>query len=547
MNTNSHTKFQAPEVCIITGGLLNVTEKSMWKAAKKQLRQLKESRHQWLEIKIKLVSAEPIIYHRRQNKKGLVREFISGKPEFPPDLTEVVLKDEVTKQGLCCSVLTCDEIFQISDENKEKLLRSAVIFLSTTLLHDLSELNTILNILQTYNKRIVVGGALAGSLYKYWEGDPRVDILAIGYGEFLVPILCDWAKSDFTILDAGEGRLSESKYQTKFLFSTLPKNKSLDFISKPDWKNHSPDKTYRKISYESVRGCPYRCSFCNYPFLFNDKVFRTKSARKIADDWAEYKAEGVNHIVCLDSLFTMPKSRIEELCHILIEEKIDIQWTCYARADDLENPDLVQLMYLAGARQFQIGIESGSQNVLDAMNKNCTVEANFKAIQNCRLAGITTVVSIIVGFPTDTEETIQQTLTFLQHAKPDFHFLATFSVRVEGVPILYQKNKEKYGLWKMENPLTMAPYWKHNSMCCSEVGNHVRRMNAFLIENKISLDGTIFYTHIDHYKPEMRDALLDYQFSCYQKYPVTNFFLNRLNSFVDKKLAKDIKLQMTKI
>jgi hypothetical protein len=53
MNKNSHTKFLAPEVCIITGGLINVTEKSMWKAAKKQLRQLKESRHQWLEIKIK--------------------------------------------------------------------------------------------------------------------------------------------------------------------------------------------------------------------------------------------------------------------------------------------------------------------------------------------------------------------------------------------------------------------------------------------------------------------------------------------------------------
>jgi len=540
------THSKPAEVCIITGGLINVTEKSMLRAIRKQISQFKESRHQWLETKIKLVSAEPIIYHKLQPKKGLVKEYFSTNPEFPPDLTEVVLKDEITKHGLSCSTMTCDEIFQIDQVSKHKILHSDVIFLSTTLLHDLSELNTILFILQTFKKRIVIGGALAGSLYKYWEGDHRVDVLAIGYGEYLIPLLCDWIKSEFTHLPSGEGRIQESLNKTKFLFSALPKTKSLDFIPKPNWKNHSQDKRFEKIYYESVRGCPYRCSFCNYPYLFNDKVFRTKSSRKIADDWAEYRNEGVKHIVCLDSLFTMPRFRIEELCQLLIDENIDIEWTCYARADDLEDLNLVKLMYRAGARQFQIGIESGCQKVLDAMNKNCTVKSNFIAIQNCRLAGITTVVSIIVGFPTETEDSIQQTIHFLQDAKPDFHFLATFSVRVEDVPILNQANKEKYGLQKMENPLTMAPYWKHNTMSCSDVGNYVRKINTFLIEQKISLDGTIFYSHMDNYKPNMRDELLEYQYKCYQKHPIAKFFLNKLNDFVDKKLTKDVVKQIMK-
>src|SRR5690606_18005 len=139
----------------------------------------------------------------------------------------------------------------------------------------------------------------------------------------------------------------------------------------PDWRvaEKYHDTKFSHIYYESVRGCPYRCSFCNYPFLFDDKKFRMKSADKIASDWKFYHEElGVQHITCLDSLFTMPKNRLIDLCEQLINNKSTMTWTCYARADDLADEEIVKLMKKAGAHQVQIGIESGNQLMLDQMN-----------------------------------------------------------------------------------------------------------------------------------------------------------------------------------
>src|SRR5690606_5978056 len=100
---------------------------------------------------------------------------------------------------------------------------------------------------------------------------------------------------------------------------------------------------------------------------------------------------GVQHITCLDSLFTMPKIRLIDLCEQLINNKSTMTWTCYARADDLADEEIVKLMKKAGAHQVQIGIESGNQLMLDQMNKRCTVDQNLQAIRNCRKHGISTL------------------------------------------------------------------------------------------------------------------------------------------------------------
>jgi radical SAM superfamily enzyme YgiQ (UPF0313 family) len=543
----NHIEQKTPEICIITGGLLSVDEKSIWNALKKQIKQYRQSQHHWLESKIKLVSAEPIVLSKWHKKNKTAEDYFSIKNESLRDLTEVVLVDEVSKQGFGYSSISCSDVILMNKTTAALIKKADVLFISSTLLHDLSELNTILTPLASFKKRIVIGGALAGSLYKYWEGDHRVDILAIGYGEYLVPVLASWIRSDYTQLGSPDDRVLESKKHTQFLFSPLPKDKSLDFIERPRWNNTlSNQSSVKKIAYESVRGCPYRCSFCNYPYLFNDKVFRTKSAEKIASDWEAYANEGVHHIVCLDSLFTMPKIRAEKLCQLLIQRGVKLTWTCYARPDDLADKDFVKLMYHAGARQFQIGIESGSQMILDAMNKKCTVELNQLAIQHCREVGITTVVSVIVGYPLETEETIHETLQFMNNARPDFHFLATFSVRVEDVPILHPQNALKYGLEKHQNEYTFAPYWKHKTMSCGTVGNYVRKMNEYLINNRISLDGSIFYSHIDHYQSSMKKDLLDFQFGCYHDHFLIRSAFNVANQYIDKKLNDDL-IQIFKV
>jgi radical SAM superfamily enzyme YgiQ (UPF0313 family) len=537
------------KVLVVTGGLLNADEKSIWNALKKQLKQVRSNKSHWLETKIKLVASELIVLGKLKNKRDRIAEFFSAQNDTIPDLTEVVLIDLLTREGIPFEAMAFDLLFSNSKKANKLINDCSVVFASSTLLHDLSELLPLIKMLKRDHNKIILGGALCGSLYKHWKGSPLVDIMAIGYGEFLVSSITNWIKSDFIELNPPpQGRIQELEH-TLFLFSGVPETTDLDFLPTPDWrvasKYHS--KIFDHIYYESVRGCPYRCSFCNYPFLFDDKKFRIKSAQKIASDWKFYNEElGVKFITCLDSLFTIPKHRLITLCDLLVQQKINVKWICYARADDLIDESIVKKMKAAGVHQVQIGIESGNQFILDQMNKKCTVAHNLLAIENCRKYGITTIISLIVGFPGETEETLKETFDFMKKAKPDFHFLATFSVRIEDVPMFNTTNRERFGLEKIDNPYSFAPYWNHNTMNCSQVGQHVRKLSMQLTQEKISLDGALFYQNILNYDATMREEFLEYQYSLINKnYHIKTVF-NWLNRIVDAKLRKDVKKYFSK-
>lgn len=537
-------KTHIPKVLIVSGGLLSAGEKSIWNALKKQYKQMKAAKAHWLETKIKLVTAEMMVYEKLKKKKGELAKYFKEDAQSIPELTEVVLADLLQREGIPFEAITYDMLYSNPKKANRLLNETEVVLASSTLLHDLSELMPLVKMLKRDHNKIILGGALCGSLYTHWKGDKMIDMMAVGYGEFLIPKIADWIKSGFNeIHPPKQGRMIQQEH-TLFMFSGVPESRDLDFIPTPDWRvaENYHGKKFEHIYYESVRGCPYRCSFCNYPFLFDDKKFRTKSAEKIAADWKFYFEEmGVKYITCLDSLFTMPKKRLIQLCELLIAQKTDVKWICYARADDLADESVVKLMKAAGVSQVQIGLESGNQMMLDQMNKRCTVEQNLQAIKNCRKHGVISMVSLIVGYPGETEETLNDTLNFMREARPDFHFLATFSVRIEDVPMFKQPYKERFGLEKMDNPYSFAPYWRHDTMSCTEVGNHVRHLGMQLCKEKISLDGALFYQNILNYKPSMREAFLDYQQSVVSGNAFMKKVFNWINHQVDIKLQKDVK------
>jgi radical SAM superfamily enzyme YgiQ (UPF0313 family) len=541
------------QVLIVTGGLITSQETSLWRAARKCWAQFSRARHAWLDVKVKLAMAEPLVAAaceraqlplRPAAVRDAVRRYFDDPPETDtPPLTEVVLATLLDRAGLPYACMSLDTLYADPGRAERLLAETGCVFLSTTYLHDLSELETVVRRLKRPHNRIVAGGALVGVLSGKWDGLPGLDVVAVGYGEMLVDALADWLRSGCEELrPPPSGRLERGRRST-FVYSGVPDGRSLDSLITPDWGRAERDhgRRFPMIYYESVRGCPYRCSFCNYPFLFDDTVFRTKSARKMADDWCHYvDTLGVEIITCLDSLFTIPRERLAEFCRLLIERRLRVKWVCYARADDLADERTVALMKQAGAHQVQIGIESGDPELLANMNKACGVEANRLALANCRRHGLASVVSLIVGFPGETEASLERTCRFLEATPPDFYFLATFSTRVAGVPLLQAENRRRFALDVMPNLYSMAPYWRHRTMSCAEVGNHVRRLDRRLMSNRVALNAALFYRGMLHYDATQRDALLDFQRRVAERHPLVRSAFSLVHRWVDRCLRRDV-------
>ncbi len=552
--------------------MVNAKETALWPLLNKQLAQAKSANAAWLETKIKLTATETLTAAALEKRSrrfqhddmAEVRDLLQARENIdPPELTEVVLATALQAAGATFAATTLDVFFADGPLGDATRARAVVqgadaVFLSTTLLRDWSELLPVLARLRAAcgpATPIVVGGALTGSLIHNWQGHDDVAVLAVGYGELLVGPLVQWLRSggiDDLQPNAGGSvrRLPGSRGTSGWvLLSGAPEGRSLDFLPTPDWGliERARGEDYDVVHYESVRGCPFRCAFCNYPYLFSDSVFRLKSAARIADDWQRYVDElGVKTISCLDSLFTTPKKRLLELCDEIARRKLTVSWVCYARATDLVDEDVgvdedvVVRMAQAGCIQVQIGVESGHQGQLDRMNKKARVQDAERAIELCRRHGITSLASFVVGYPGECPETLQATEAFLARARPDFSFLATFSTRVADVPVLSPENRQRFGLVTMDNPHTIAPYWRSSTMGCDEATVWVRRLQRRMAEGRWSLDASIFYGGLLRYRPSMRAALLTFQERAFTRHPVARRVFDAAHAFVDDKLRADV-------
>jgi hypothetical protein len=512
---------EPPRVLVVTGSMISAADRSLRALLSRQRAVFEASSGAWLDVQLKLQGLELLLLRERLLRSRRFRrapyravvERYQATPSYLdlPELTEVVLITALAEAGIPFEVTTYAELH--ADPHREALARAPCVFASSTLLRDLSELVPLVDMLDRPHNRVVVGGALAGILHHDWPGLSGVDVLAVGYGEALVPALAQWIRSGFQELTPPPGGRLVEIGGTPVLYSGSPEGKSLDHLPTPDWSlaERAHGRRFPLVHYESVRGCPYRCAFCNYPYLFADTVFRRKSAARIAADWLAYAAAGARWISCLDSLFTLPPQRLRELCELLIEAGSPLKWACYARADDLADLELCRLMHEAGCRIVNVGFESGSQRLLDAMDKRCTVEANQAALANCRAVGLTSITTLFFGFPGETADTVRETFEALRASPPDLYYLGPFTTRVEGLPVMSPESRAQTGLVTLQGGRSSAPYWRHDTMSCTEVGRHMRWFNHAMMEERVALEGSLFYAGVLGYRASDRGPLLDFQ------------------------------------
>lgn len=171
------------------------------------------------------------------------------------------------------------------------------------------------------------------------------------------------------------------------------------------------------FTMNTSRGCPFGCTFCSVGSIWGKK-YTYFSAERIVSD-IEYLVEhyGAKGIYFREDNFTLNKQRLTRFCNLLIEKGIKIPWVCESRVSNLTR-ELVELMARAGAKGFYLGVESGSQRILDFLHKDITVEQIKNTFKWCSEFNIKTAASIIIGVPCETEADRRQTSELLKLIKP---------------------------------------------------------------------------------------------------------------------------------
>ena len=187
------------------------------------------------------------------------------------------------------------------------------------------------------------------------------------------------------------------------------------------------------------RGCAFNCVFCSKDVWqksvrFNSVNYVIEELKSIISDY------GIKHFLFLDDAINLKKDRILDLCLKL--KPLGIKWRCYARAD-FNAKEILLAMKEAGCVEIGVGIESGSQKILDTIGKGCTVEKNTTFVRDCKEAGIVVNAFIMIGLPGETYETVEATKRWMEEVHPD-KFGFNIFMPYAGTPVY--SNPQNYDL-----------------------------------------------------------------------------------------------------
>ncbi len=166
----------------------------------------------------------------------------------------------------------------------------------------------------------------------------------------------------------------------------------------------------RSVSLISSRGCTFDCSYCDQSVF--SRRWRGHSAGYVIEEIRALKNEwGFDFFSFEDDHFLINHARVAELCRRMIDEKLDIGWTCSARANSF-TPELAALMKEAGCKIVFLGLESGSPRILQQIDKDITLAAAARGVELLAAQGILTYGAFMIGTPGETEVDTALTLEF---------------------------------------------------------------------------------------------------------------------------------------
>jgi len=241
---------------------------------------------------------------------------------------------------------------------------------------------------------------------------------------------------DFTILELVECLDKERKVSEVRGLSYLEKGQvrhnpsrplieDLDALPFPAWHHLDIRKYYNSI-YDypyldliSGRGCPYNCTFCQWPQVMHGRRYRFRSPENVVDELErDFERFRVREVFFEDDTFTANRKRAKEICKEILRRKLDVKWSCNSRCDVLDM-ELLRLMKKAGCRMLLVGPESGFQEILNNVHKGLKIDTIRAFIKLAKKANLQLHACYVIGLPGETKETIELTIRFAKELDTD--------------------------------------------------------------------------------------------------------------------------------
>jgi len=265
---------------------------------------------------------------------------------------------------------------------------------------------------------VIVGGPLASVLTEITLLNDCIDAVSLGEGEETwLDIANNYEKGDKKFSNIPGMAYKDSTGKTVY----TPERPFVDLSLLPplDWSLVDVSKYFqssygcKKMLYlYSAKGCPFSCTFC-YNKEFHKCVYRKRPLDILLQEITFLvNNHGMDGVYFADEMWCRNKTEMRTMCDSLKNLNLDFVWGCQTRVGIFDENDF-EYMYKSGCRWIFFGIESGSENILQKINKKIDFDKIIPTFTACKKANIACIGSFIVGFPEETCDDLKKTVSLL--------------------------------------------------------------------------------------------------------------------------------------
>jgi radical SAM superfamily enzyme YgiQ (UPF0313 family) len=289
--------------------------------------------------------------------------------------------------------------------------------------------------------------------------------------------------------DSGEIVVTDDRTLIKSIDELpIPNRKKIDIKQyQKVWNNyHGTDA----VSISTMRGCPYTCKWCSRAVY--GLTYRRRSPKVVVDEIEliinDYNPDTLWFV---DDVFTISHDWMEKFCSELKQRGAHIKYECITRSDRM-NEDVISMLKESGCYRVWIGAESGSQQVIDFMDRRVNVDQVREMIHLSKKYGLETGTFIMLGYPGETEKDIEETINHLKRSNPDY-FTITLAYPIKGTEFYQEVETDLNNSfsWELNNDrervfkrIYSQKYYRHALRRVVNEVNYKKKMDS---DNYLSL------------------------------------------------------------